>query len=79
MSQITQMIQDARMGFCAGLAVLAVQVPPHWSEWLAGELGEAQATLWVAAAAAVLRGILWAIFALAGVQMPAIFKRKDDS
>jgi hypothetical protein len=77
MNQLTQALQDARMGFCAGLAVLAVQVPPHWTDWLAGELGEAQTTLWVAASAAVLRGVLWAIFALAGIKVPTVFKPKE--
>jgi hypothetical protein len=64
--------KDARMGFCAGVAVLAVQVPPHWTAWLSGGLGEAQSALWIAAAAAVARGLLWAAGKAAGVKIPFI-------
>jgi hypothetical protein len=72
MDQILAAAKDARMGFCAGVAVLAVQVPPHWSAWLSGELGEAQSALWIAAAAAVARGLLWAAGKLTGVKIPFI-------
>jgi hypothetical protein len=70
MDQVLAAAKDARMGFCAGLAVLAVQVPPHWSAWLSGELGEAQSALWIAAAAAVGRGLLAVAGKMAGFKMP---------
>jgi hypothetical protein len=66
MDQMLAAAKDARMGFCAGVAVLVVQVPPYWDEWLSGALGEAQIALWIAATAAVGRGLL----AIAGFKMP---------
>lgn len=70
MDQMLTAAKDARMGFCAGLSVLAVQVPPHWSAWLSGELGEAQAALWIAASAAVARGLLSVAEKVGGFKLP---------
>ena len=58
MENFLKTITDNQMAFCTGVAVLAVQVPPHWETWLAGELGEMQMTLWVVAAAAIVRGVI---------------------
>jgi len=58
------------MSFCGGLGVLFVQVPPHLSTWLAGDLSPWREGLWIAAATAVIAGIVWLGFTLAGRKAP---------
>jgi len=70
-------VRDKRMGFATGVAVLAVLVPPNWSTWLAGDLSEWQVTIWIAAAAAVVRGLLWLIGQATGICMDRLTKRKE--
>lgn len=77
MGEMLKAVQDARMGFCGGVAVLAVQVPPHWQTWLSGELSVEQGALWIAAAAAVARGVLWAGFKMAGEKPPKALETKE--
>jgi hypothetical protein len=71
LQQLLQAISDTRMGFALGLATVLIDVPPHWSAWLAGELGEWRLALWIIAAAAVVRGVLWLAFKLAGAELPS--------
>jgi hypothetical protein len=78
MQELVKMVTDRKFGFCGGVAILAIQVPPYWQEWLAGELSELQIGLWMGAAAAVARGILWAIFAAIGEKVPESLKAKEN-
>lgn len=58
MEQWLKVARDPRIGFCGGIAILAVQVPPNWQTWLSGELSETQTGLWMAALAAITQGVL---------------------
>lgn len=74
MQDLVKMATDRKFGFSGGVAILVIQVPPYWQEWLSGELSELQIGLWMGAAAAVTRGILWAIFAAIGERVPEPLK-----
>ena len=71
-------IRDKRMGFATGVAVLAVSVPPNWSIWLSGDLNNYQLILWIAAASAVARGLLWLIGQITGICMDMLTKRTKE-
>lgn len=72
-------LQETRMGFCVGVAVLMVQVPPNWDAWMQGDLRYEQIGLWMVAVAAVTRGFLWGASKLAGVPLPAKWRKKDET
>jgi len=72
MDKWLEVIRNPRIGFCGGLAILAVQVPPNWQAWLSGELSETQTGLWMAALAAITQGVLSKVL---GIN----WKRKEGS
>lgn len=76
---LLQVVRDQRMGFCMGMATLAVVLPPNIETWLSGEMDKlAQATV-IAAAAAVLRGILWCVFSAFGLEPPVSLQSKEKT
>ena len=76
---IARVIDGARkkgngMTFCGGLAILVVQVPPHISVWLSGELSPWREALWIGAATPVVAGLMWLGFTLVGQRAPKMVK-----
>lgn len=71
MEQLLEMLaKSRRMGFCGGVAFLAMMAPPYWNEWLAGELQWEHEMSGIIALAAVTRGLLWAAGKAANVRIP---------
>lgn len=79
MNDLIERAKDARMGFCAGLSALAVTVPPQWDAWLAGEVNEITQTLWIAAFAAVARGLLAVAQKIGGFKLPFSHKVEEKA
>ena len=74
--QLLDMITERQFGFATGVALLAVFLPPKWSEWLSGDLEEYWFVVLVPATAAVVRGILWLLGQITGICMDVLRNRK---